>query len=338
MQLAKRAFVLVIRALAAVYTIAVSVTRDSTDQDVEKAFRKVAVRVHPDKGGSTSDSQKLHAARDAWRESQKNTAGRGRPKAEARKPSQQPNGLAPVSTPRKEHRIQGEAILLTYQGLPPAASSEWLRFLTFVGRNLKAWSVKHWCATLETNEDGSSHLHLMLQFTKSVDFTVVRFVFEGHRPNASSSDYLGEGFCKKRMQSSINRGMFYVHADKIGTQRDKYGALCVAGNYKPCWEAKCSKYQVLGKWVDALWKQRKLSHESYERYIFLCRDNVLGRKRNLDAVNEYEREKVELTEMKTNTKRLRANAKIYKPFPRVTVAEAWLALFQAWEAYWGGVT
>lgn len=326
MQLAKRAFVVVIRALAAVYAVAVSVTRDSTDQDVEKAFRKVAVRVHPDKGGSTSDSQKLHAARDAWRESQKNTTGRGRPKKENCGRGRQSSGLAPVSMPRKEYRIQGEAVLLTYQGLPPAASQEWLRFLAFVKKNLKSWSVKHWCATLETNEDGSSHLHLMLQFTKCVDLTALRFAFEGYRPNASSCDYLGGGFCRKKMQSSIDRAMFYVYADKIGTQQDKKGTLCVAGNYQPCWEPNCFKYQVLGRWVDALWKQRKLSHENYERYVFLCRDNVLGRKRNLEAVREHEREKAELKEMSVNTKRLRSNRSIYSPFPQVAASH----LVQLW--------
>ena len=97
--------------------------------------------------------------------------------------------------------------MLTYQGLPPAALAEWSRFLVWVERQFKAWLIKHWCATLETNEDGSSHLHLMVQFLRCVDITVKRFIFEGLRPNASSSDYLGEGFCKKRMQQSINRGM-----------------------------------------------------------------------------------------------------------------------------------
>ena len=331
-QLAKRAFVVALRALAAVYTIGLSVTRDSSDRDVEKAFRKVAARVHPDKGGSTSDSQRLHAARDAWREAQNTATCPGRPKHAGGPPQQagQWASVAPLAAaPRKEYRIRGESILLTYQGLPPTALSEWSRFKDWVPKNLKAWSAKHWCATLETNEDGSSHLHLMLQFTKPVDFTVMRFVFEGHRPNASSSDYLGEGVCKKRMQLSINRGMFYVYADKLGTQQDKTGALCVAGNYQPCWEEGCSKYQVLGRWADSLWKQRKLSHQNYERYVFLCRDNVLGRKRNLDAVREFEQEKVELKDIEANTKRLRSNKKLYKPFPRVAQVEAWLALFQA---------
>ena len=86
---------------------------------------------------------------------------------------------------------------------------------------------------METNQDGGSHIHLMLQFRRVVDWATSRFVFDGCRPNASSSDYMSEGFCKKKMQESVNRGMFYVFADKVGTQRGGDGRECVAGNYGP---------------------------------------------------------------------------------------------------------
>ena len=334
-QMAKRAFVVVIRALAVVYSVKLKVTRDSPDQDVENAFRKVAVRAHPDKGGSTTDSQQLHAARDAWRAARKASVGAGRPRRGGGN-TPPPSGavVAKARAVPRDHRIRGTAVLLTYQGLPPAAVSEWSRFLVWVQRHLKAWLIKHWCATLETNEDGSSHLHLMVQFHRSVDISVKRFIFEGLRPNASSSDYLGEGFCKKRMQSSINRGMFYVYADKLGTQRDHQGDLCVAGDYQPCWVAGCSKYQVLGKWADALWRQRKLSHRNYERYVFLCRENVLGRKRNLDAVREDEQTQADLKEIEAVTKKIRSNGRIYKAFPKVALVEAWLAMFKAAWGWW----
>ena len=103
-QLAKRAFVVVLRALAAVYTIGLSVTRDSSDRDVEKAFRKVAARVHPDKGGSTSDSQRLHAARDAWREAQNTATCPGRPKHAGGPPQQasQWASVAPLAAAPRE--------------------------------------------------------------------------------------------------------------------------------------------------------------------------------------------------------------------------------------------
>ena len=67
-QLAKRAFVRVLLAFAAQYVVPVTVNRESRDKDVMAAFRAVAKRAHPDKGGNTQDTQTLHAAKDAWQE------------------------------------------------------------------------------------------------------------------------------------------------------------------------------------------------------------------------------------------------------------------------------
>ena len=50
-QMAKRALVSVLLRLAGVYTVALAVTRDSADAVVEGAFKKLLLRVHPDKGG-----------------------------------------------------------------------------------------------------------------------------------------------------------------------------------------------------------------------------------------------------------------------------------------------
>ena len=72
-QLAKRALVVLLRALAITYGLQLDVTRDSSDDVVTKAFRKLAVKVHPDKGGSTQDSQRLLAARDEWMNAMKET-------------------------------------------------------------------------------------------------------------------------------------------------------------------------------------------------------------------------------------------------------------------------
>ena len=52
--------------MALAYNIGISVNRDSDDNDVKRAFRKVSAKVHPDKGGATADFQSLNAARDAW--------------------------------------------------------------------------------------------------------------------------------------------------------------------------------------------------------------------------------------------------------------------------------
>ena len=110
------------------------------------------------------------------------------------------------------------------------------------------------------------------------------------------------------MQQSINRAMFYCFVDKLGTQRDEEGEVCVAGNYWPCWvESAAKTYSVLGKWNDSLWKARKLEHQTYESYAFACRDGVLFRKRNLDAVREHEEEQAERKEMEAAIKRIRLN-------------------------------
>ena len=66
-QLAKRALVTLLLILARKYDIpAVVINRDSPDGVVLATFKKVSKKVHPDKGGSTQDFQKLNNARDEW--------------------------------------------------------------------------------------------------------------------------------------------------------------------------------------------------------------------------------------------------------------------------------
>ena len=66
-QLAKRALVTLLLILARKYDIpAVVANRDSPDAVVLATFKKVSKKVHPDKGGSTQDFQKLNNARDEW--------------------------------------------------------------------------------------------------------------------------------------------------------------------------------------------------------------------------------------------------------------------------------
>ena len=155
--------------------------------------------------------------------------------------------------------------------------------------SLSKWKAKLWCATLESNADGGCHAHLMLQFHRLRDCTVKTFAFEELKPNARATDLLGDGFCKKKLQNSIDRGMFYVWANKLGTLRLPCGALAVAANYEPAWtEAKC-KYQVFGVWVERLWKQYKLSDEQYEEYLYQTKDGLPARLRNLETYRAWKR-------------------------------------------------
>ena len=142
-QRAKRALVTLLLALAQAYGVEVAVSRESADADIQRAFRKVARRVHPDKGGSAQDTQRLNAARDAWSAAAAQGPGRGRPRAAA--------VPAAVAEPGSGLRVRCEAVLLTYQSWSPdVALPAWERFGVFVHANLRSWSVKHWTATMES--------------------------------------------------------------------------------------------------------------------------------------------------------------------------------------------
>ena len=65
-QAAKRAFVRVLLALAVVYNVRLLITRDSSDTDVVKAYKKLSLKAHPDKGGKVEDQQALQEAKQAW--------------------------------------------------------------------------------------------------------------------------------------------------------------------------------------------------------------------------------------------------------------------------------
>ena len=336
-QTAKRALIRVLLALAVVYSVVVNLTREAPDVEVLAAYRKIVRKAHPDKGGKLEDAQRLQAAKDAWDEA-KRRGGVGRPAggrnggAAPEQPPPGPDAMAqeavvadPAEQP-KDYRINTTAVLLTYMGVSDLA--QWRRFTASVCQNYRAWQLKHWCATLECTQTGIWHSHLMVQFTKKQDCAKTKFAFEGIPPRADPNDILGDGFCKGKMQESINRGMFYCWADKIGTVRDENGVACTAGNYEPCWtQARC-KYAVLGKWPEKLWKAHKLTHEVYERYLFACRDGVIGRKRNLDAVRERQITEQQEEERAKRVLRIRGNAALFQPFPEVPAARAWLDLFK----------
>ena len=318
---ATRALVSVLLTLSRSYLLVLTVNRDSSPEQLLKAYRKVLLKAHPDKGGKKEDVQKLQAAKEAWDKARK--AGKpGRPQQSA----DGGTDVLVLRRKRKEYRVQTSVVLLTYQGF--ADLQQWHRFVEVVRVSLKKWTVQKWGATLEACETEGLHTHLFLQFRQQVDRTARSFAFEGLVPNVRVGDYLGEGFNGKRQQQSVNRGFFYVFADKVGTQREADGTPCFEGNHVPVWvKAKKgqSRYPVLGKWCENLWKARKLDHDTYEEYLYLTRDGVLSRKRNLDEVKGWEERREERTERETVTKRVRAA--LFKPFEKVPAAEAWLALF-----------
>ncbi len=116
--LAKRAFVSVLLELARSYNVAIDVRRDTADVILSRAFRKVALRVHPDKGGSEADQKRLNDARDRWEEANVTGAPRGRPpKRPAADDSDASAMAAQPQPPTKKgvYRLRSKAVLLTYQ-------------------------------------------------------------------------------------------------------------------------------------------------------------------------------------------------------------------------------
>ena len=135
------------------------------------------------------------------------------------------------------------------------------------------------------------------------------------------------GLNKKRAQLCMNRGFFYVWADKVGTQREADGRPCFEGNHVPVWVPAAkgqSRYAVQGKWAESLWKERKLSHQTYQNYLYLSRDGVLPRKRNLEEVWRWEQEREQDREREDTARRVRA--KLFHPFPVLPAATAWLQM------------
>ena len=64
--IARRALVKVLVSLASLYGVLLSVTRESTDDQVLAGYKKLIRKVHPDKGGKTEDAQRLQSAEEFW--------------------------------------------------------------------------------------------------------------------------------------------------------------------------------------------------------------------------------------------------------------------------------
>ena len=56
----------IILAMAHTYKIVMKVNRDSEEQEIMKAYRKVALKTHPDKGGKAEDFKVRQAAKEEW--------------------------------------------------------------------------------------------------------------------------------------------------------------------------------------------------------------------------------------------------------------------------------
>ena len=142
---AKRALVKVLLTIAAVYSVRLTLTRDSSDEDCIKAFRRVSLRAHPDKGGLLAHSQAINSAKDAWDKLRHNKSGRPRGSAQKRGATDLSTSQAQRADKKKGLRIQSLGVLLTYCGVRDQA--QWQNFVAHVRAKLSLWEVKYWCAT-----------------------------------------------------------------------------------------------------------------------------------------------------------------------------------------------
>jgi hypothetical protein len=332
---AKRELVKLLRSLALVYNLVSSLTRDAPDADVVKFFNQACRKTHPDKGGKLEHQKALNAARDKWEAAAKDakgTHGGGKrtkpddPGGKRRKPDDPAGTLDAQRRAETGFRFQSLGVLLTYQKF--ADTGPWDAFLEFVRGLLEHWGVRFWSATMETNHDGSRHLHLMLQFYKAGERNSQTFSFQGVRPNAQPNDLLGEGFCKNKLQLSLDRAFFYVWADRVGTARNDGGDPLVAGNYEPAWTKAKFTYSVAGSFLDKLFKAHKLDFDTYDGYVHLARDGVPYRSRNLQACRERAQQQETEREVQERIKRIRSNPSLYQPFKPVPEALEWLESFK----------
>ena len=183
LMVATRAFVHVLLALAKAYRVALAVNRDSPVEELRSAYKRVVLKVHPDKGGRKDHMQRLQSAKDAWDTARRRSSGRaGRPVSTA----EQRNLALQTHRERNEYRVQAEVVLLTYQGFRGLA--QWRRFIVFVRKSLVPWAVDRWCATFESCETQALHVHLALKSKTKVDRTARAFAFEGLIPKVRRND------------------------------------------------------------------------------------------------------------------------------------------------------
>ena len=101
---AKRAFVTVLLALAAAYGVSVAVTRDSPDAALLRTYRRLLLRVHPDKGGTEEEQKKLQGAKETWERTRHNAAGGRQRKEGVKKDRERERGV----------RASGERVLSSW--------------------------------------------------------------------------------------------------------------------------------------------------------------------------------------------------------------------------------
>ena len=139
----KRAFVSVLLSLAVAYGVAPDINRDSDDDAILQAYRRVVKKVHPDKGGNKKKFQALQGAKEEWDKARQAARPAGNPELSGGKLVPSNAALSARSAQSRQYRISAQAVLPTCCGkwsLPL-----WAAFVAWVRSQLAPWTVRSWC-------------------------------------------------------------------------------------------------------------------------------------------------------------------------------------------------
>lgn len=135
---ARRALVKLLLALAVAYGVALALTQRASDIDVVAGYRKLAKKVHPDKGGSVQDMQRLQNAKDQW-DHARCDASAGRPRTSAGAGAAGP-GPQPSAAANQRGSQQGGAHERSAPVLPEAEFQE-MADPREATRSFRSWGV-----------------------------------------------------------------------------------------------------------------------------------------------------------------------------------------------------
>ena len=130
------ALFVVLKTLASQYGVsfpAVNVN-SATDADLKRLYKKLVVKVHPDKGGTADDFRNLKEAYDKWT----HPPQRGWPPPPPTDDNAGSNGLVSANA-ENCYELRNKAAMLTYHGVQDL--SQWDRMVQWLQHSIRQRSV-----------------------------------------------------------------------------------------------------------------------------------------------------------------------------------------------------
>ena len=201
-----------------------------------------------------------------------------------------------------EFRIRSSSCLFTWNNVRFATMDSEHLWETFVAWLRQLEFVRSWTATIEkslhSDQQGRLHLHAFTHFTKAVDWTSTeKMRFLDSLPNASPTQARGDN-----LKAVRDQGHFYCWAWKVGTIKVQ------TSGYEP-WR----DYAVKGFWIDQLWTEHKLAHDTYLEYAERVRIGFLTRLKQVEAIKARECERALIDKRRSIAMKLAPLQKGFKP-------------------------